>query len=169
MNDDLNREMKKGGRDMKEGRIIIAYISKHRGNTHKIAKAISDELGAELKKVEEVTPEKLMSYDLIGLSSGIYAFGMHRKIKKLIKKIGNGNGKKVFLVSTSADPTGSRYHKGIKKLLEKKNFKLIGEFNCPGAYYPLLLFGKKGINTGRPNSEDIEKAKEFAREIIEKL
>ncbi|WP_068347620.1 flavodoxin domain-containing protein [Kosmotoga arenicorallina] len=153
---------------MKEKRIMIAYISKHRGNTYKIAKVISNELGAEIKKAEEVAPEELLNYDLIGLGSGIYAFGMHGKIKKLLKKSGNGNGKKVFLISTSGDPNGSKYHKGVKKILEKKNFKLVGEFNCPGAYYPWLLFGKKGINADRPNSEDIEKAKEFAREIMEK-
>jgi len=160
--------LEKGERTMKENRTIIAYISKHRGNTYKITKVISDELGADLKKADETTPEELMNYDLIGLSSGIYAFSMDRKIKKLLKKIGNGNGKKVFLISTSADPNGSKYHKGVKKLLQKKNFKLVGEFNCPGAYYPLILFGKK-LNANRPNSEDLEKAKEFAKEIVEKL
>lgn len=37
---------------MKES-ITIAYVSKHRGNTRKIAKSISDELGAEQKKLRK--------------------------------------------------------------------------------------------------------------------
>jgi flavodoxin len=39
-------------------------------NTERIAKAMTEVMGAELVKVGEILPEKLIEYELIGFSSG---------------------------------------------------------------------------------------------------
>ena len=144
---------------------IIICVSKHQGNTLKIANKMAEVLKCEVKGPKEISPEEILKYDIIGLGSGIYAFGMHRSLKRLIKKVKDGDGKKVFLFSTSADLDGKKYHKSMIRLLEKKNFNLIGEFNCPGSYFG-LIFGKQGgVNPDRPDESDLNAAAEFARKM----
>ncbi|MEN3042463.1 MAG: flavodoxin domain-containing protein [Fervidobacterium sp.] len=147
---------------------LIIYTSKHKGNTKKVALEMADELKCEAKTVEDVNPSELDNYELIGIGSGIYAFGMDKKLKKLFKKVSQQKSKKVFLFSTSGDLNGIKYHKSMKKFLEKKGFAIIGEFNCPGAYTG-WFFGKKNINIDRPSKVDLEKAREFVKEIIKKF
>ena len=146
---------------------IIVYVSKHKGNTKKIALAMADEINCEAKSVEEVSVEELEKYDLLGIGSGIYAFGMDRELKKLLKKIKNPKGKKVFVFSTSADLNGARYHKGMKNFLQKRGFSFVGEFNCPGVYTG-WFFGKKSLNLDRPNESDLKNAKEFVKSVVKK-
>ena len=51
--------------------IIILY-SYHHNNTEKIAKVFAKVLDAQIKTPEQIDPEKLLEYDLIGFGSGIY-------------------------------------------------------------------------------------------------
>lgn len=55
-----------------------------------------------------------------------------------------------------------------EKLLEKR-FNVIGEFFCKGfdTWGPFKIIG--GINRGRPNEQDLEKAKKFANDLKNKL
>lgn len=66
---------------------IIIYRSGRSMNTQKIAAAMAEVLGADLAKVEDVKPEMLSGYDLIGLGSGIYASKIHRRMFKFIKRM----------------------------------------------------------------------------------
>ena len=53
-------------------------------------------------------------------------------------------------------------------MLVNRGFSITGEFSCNGldTVGPLKLFG--GINKGRPNAEDAEDARVFARGLKEK-
>lgn len=144
---------------------IIIYVSKHKGNTKKVAQKLGETLNCEVKSVDEITPQELEKYQVIGIGSGIYAFKMDSKIKKLLK---NTSGKKAFLFSTSANLNGLKYHKEMKKFLTKKRFQIIGEFNCPGEYEG-WFFGKKHLHIGKPSQEELERAQMFAKSIIEKF
>jgi len=151
-------------------RTLIIYISIHHQNTEKIAKTIAEVLNARLVKLSEIKPEELENYDLIGFGSGIYFWRHHYQLINLVKNLMPVKGKMAFIFSTS----GAKYaqliaHSHLKKLLLKKDFKIIGEFNCPGfdTFGPLKIFG--GINKGRPNENDFEKAKNFAMKIKENL
>lgn len=75
---------------------IIIYRSGRSMNTQKIAAAMAEVLGADLAKVEDVKPEMLSGYDLIGLGSGIYASKIHRKMFKFIKRMPPGTKKSLF-------------------------------------------------------------------------
>ncbi|MFW5888712.1 MAG: flavodoxin, partial [Patescibacteria group bacterium] len=56
-------------------------------------------------------------------------------------------------------------HGHFKKKLEKKGFRLVGEFNCLGYDTYSLLKAVGGINKNRPDSKDMDKAERFARTL----
>ncbi|MEC4019899.1 hypothetical protein [Streptomyces sp. H27-D2] len=51
------------------------------------------------------------------------------------------------------------------RLLEQKNFEVIGTFSCRAfdTWLPFKLVG--GINKGRPNATDLEAARTFAEDL----
>lgn len=143
---------------------LIIYESVHHKNTEKIAKAIAEVLKAELKKPQDVNIDSLKDYDLIGFGSGIYYGKFHKKILELIPKIKTENHQKVFVFSTSGLGK-EQYNDSVKKELEEKGFGVIGSFASKGfdTYGPLKLVG--GMAKGRPNEEDISRAREFAMKL----
>lgn len=125
-------------------KIIVIYRSGRSMNTQKIAAAMAEVLGADLAKVEDVKPEMLSVYDLIGLGSGIYASKIHRRMFKFIKRMPLRD-KNVFIFCTS----GSGEFKNqalVEAKLAAKGSNVIGEFHCPGEFSPLgFNLDKKGI------------------------
>ncbi len=148
--------------------ILIIYASIHHGNTEKIAQAIHGELGGKLVSFTEVKEEDAIRADLIGFGSGVYMAKFHKSLLNFTKKLPNMTGKKSFIFSTAGIRRNiflNRGHRSIKKILEQKGFKTIGEFDCPGydSYGLLRFIG--GINKERPSDQDKEEAKVFARNI----
>jgi len=154
--------------ELNKPKILILYFSFHHKNTEKIAKAMAEVLSADLVEVTKANPEIILNYDLVGFGSGIYAFSHHWSLFEFLKKL-KPVQKKAFIFSTSGAPKGEIFHQKLKKELTKNGFEIIGEFNCPGfdTFGPFKLFG--GINKGRPNEKDIQKAKEFAKNLINKF
>lgn len=143
---------------------IIIYRSGRSMNTQKIAAAMAEVLGADLAKVEDVKPEMLTGYDLIGLGSGIYASKIHRKMFKFIKRMPLRD-KNVFIFCTS----GSGEFKNqvlVETKLAAKGSNVIGEFHCPGEFSPL---GFNLDKKGHPDELDVEKARLFAAAIFDKI
>jgi len=149
---------------------LIIYKSYHKMNTEKIAKAMAQEMNAKLVKVENVKPEDLVEYDLIGFGSGIYGSKFHKKIYEFIDMMPSMN-KKVFIFFTSAN-FGEKHL--INEKLSEKGCRVIDEFNCSGEYSPLGLNlnckGKlsyiAGREKGRPNEKDMENAQKFAKGLL---
>ena len=54
-------------------------------------------------------------------------------------------------------------HRLLRENLQAKGYAVIGEFTCPGFNTNLFLKHLGGLNKGRPNEEDLERAEEFAR------
>ncbi|MBW3003899.1 flavodoxin [Candidatus Woesearchaeota archaeon] len=147
-------------------KINIIYFSKT-GNTKKVLDAIASVLKLKhqvrLIEVSEAKPEDANA-DLVGFASGIYAFNVARKLLKYVQSLPTIE-KKAFIVSTSgAGNIG--FHKKIKKLLTEKGFNVVNEFCCKGYdnWGPFKIMG--GFNKGRPNEQDLEKAKDFAKSIF---
>ena len=61
------------------------------------------------------------------------------------------------------------FDRAIKEKLSEKSFDIIGEFSCRGfdTVGPFKLIG--GINKGRPNEKDFENARNFAKDLLERL
>jgi len=158
-----------GGDELKT---LIICASIHHGNTLKIAKVIAEVIGAEIVRTWEVEPDQVAAYDLVGFGSGVYYGALHKSLCKFVEKLPQVHGNKVFIFSTSGIskiPLIHDYHRSIKKALKKRGYEVIGEFTCRGynTHGPFKWFG--GINKGRPNERDLEHARSFAEEILERL
>ena len=144
----------------------IVYVSVHHGNTEKVAKAMGKAAKAKVWSVADVKAEKLKDYKMIGFGSGIYFVKHHQSILEFVEKLPEMKGKKAFIFSTAGVKRrgyATNAHTTLRKMLKSKGFEVVGEFNCPGhdTYGILKLIG--GINKGRPNQDDLEKAQAFIK------
>lgn len=144
---------------------LIIYVSIHHGNTEKIARAMAEVLNAKLVKPWEVGPKDVLKYDLIGFGSGIYFWRHHRALFELMDKMPNARGKKAFIFSTAGLDIPVVNHLALRRALKRKGFKIVGEFSCRGWDTNGILAKIGGINKGRPNEKDIERAKKFAKTL----
>ena len=73
---------------------------------------------------------------------------------------------KAFIFYTSG---AGRSDKPLENELLEKGFDIIGEFSCLGrdTWGLFKLIG--GKNKGRPKKEDLEEAKNFARDLLKKI
>ncbi len=145
---------------------LILYKSIHHKNTEKIAKAISEELNADLYDIDAVNPDIIKDYDIIGFGSGIYFGKHHKSLFKFLDNVDKTN-KKAFIFSTAGFPfLKNIFHKYLRNKLKNKGFEIVGEFSCKGyhTYGIFKLFG--GLNKNHPNNNDIKKAKKFAKDIL---
>lgn len=146
---------------------LIICVSIHHQNTEKIAKVMAEVLRVRIVKPSEIKPEEINNYDLIGFGSGIYFWRHHRSLINFVKNLAPVEKKKAFIFSTSGAKYAKRIiHYSLRKLLIKKGFQIIGEFNCLGfdSFGLFKIFG--GFNKGRPNEKDLEKAKKFAQDLL---
>ncbi|MEQ1905472.1 MAG: hypothetical protein ABL888_14885 [Pirellulaceae bacterium] len=111
----------------------------------------------------------LGKYDLVGFGSGIYFARHDVALLKLVKEMASGP-KQVFLFSTAGNPLLFRlYHLPLRNRLRRHACKIVGEFNCPGwdTFGPFAWIG--GLHKQRPNKQDIESARLFARGLQQVL
>ena len=150
---------------------LIICVSIHHGNTEKVAREMAATLDAELVKPYDVDINALSKYDLIGFGSGIYMGKHHKSLLCLIDKLPALENKKAFTFYTSGANRENRPYDSLPlgKELSEKGFDIIGEFSCLGwdTWGPLKLIG--GKNKGRPNEEDLAKARDFAKGLSNKL
>ncbi|HEY4712269.1 MAG TPA: flavodoxin family protein [Dehalococcoidia bacterium] len=147
-------------------KVLILYISVHHGNTERVAKVMANILDADLLQVEQANASMLEQYDLIGFGSGIYFGKHHKSLLDFVNKLPTLRNKKAFIFSTSGlrkIPFIHNFDKPLKQRLQRKGFDIIGEFSCRGydTYRTTKLVG--GINKGRPNTEDLKQAEDFAK------
>jgi flavodoxin len=160
-------------------RTLLVLRSYHHKNTEKIAHAMARVLEAPIRGPEQIDPEEVRDYDLIGFGSGIYSDRHHGELLGLSERLPSISGKKAFLFSTNGSPAGAMGEAGLKeyvtsthaplrKILESKGYVIVGEFGCSGFNTNSFLRFFGGLNKGRPNAEDIEHAEEFARALLTK-
>jgi len=141
---------------------LIVCQSVHHGNTMKVANAMAELLSAELRKPGEVTAGDFADYELIGFGSGIYNQKHHASLFKLLGSLESPGNRKCFVFST-ASICYLKMHEPLRSALIAKGFEVVDEFICRGFMdydFTKYLFG--GINKGRPNSKDLDKARAFA-------
>jgi len=130
----------------------VIYFSK-KGNTKKIAEAIASELGIE---AEDVTDTKLKDNVFVFLGSGCYGGNPGKSMTKFIEDT-TFNARTAALFGTSGSGDGVDV-KEMENILKNKEACIKDTFFCKGKF----LF----TNRGRPNNQDIEEAKKFARRMI---
>ncbi len=150
----------------KSPRSLLVLRSYHHGNTAKVASVLAKVLDAPIAFPQQIAPEEIRDYDLVGFGSGIYDGMHHKALLELADRLPEGKGKRVFLFSTSAinnERKVSNDHSALREKLRSKGYKVVDEFACKGFNTNsfLKLFG--GMNKGRPNADDLANAEKFAR------
>ena len=160
---------------------LLVLFSYHHNNTEKIANVFAKVLDAQIKTPQQINPEELQEYSLIGFGSGIYDGKHHKILLELADNLPQATNRKAFIFSTDGAPRGLikdhsllreqmlKNHSILREKLQSKGYMIVDEFNCAGfnTNSILKLFG--GINKGRPNAEDLQHAEEFAQNLKQTL
>jgi flavodoxin len=150
---------------------LIVCVSVSHGNTRRVADRMAGMLDAEVVEPESVDPNRLREYDLVGFGSGIYYMTVHSRLRDLIRRLPHVNGIRAFTFFTS----GTRgipmlnYHRTIRNQLESKGFQVLDSFACRGldTVGPFAFIG--GINKGRPDDHDLDRAARFAARLRKRV
>lgn len=134
--------------------IAIRYYTKS-GNTEKLANAIGEALAIPAESITVPLAEKA---DILLLGCSYYAFDMDPEVKKFLSE-NKGKIGKVACFGTSAMMKSMA--KPMKKVTDSVGIQLAdAEFHCRGSFGP--------ANKGRPNEADLQAAKAFALNLIER-
>jgi len=150
---------------------LVIVISIHHNNTVKVANAIAKVLDVQIKNPQDVKPEELADYDLVGLGSGIYGEKHHEDLLDLTDKLPQVTNKKAFIFSTSSIMGKNKVandHLELREKLRSKGYTIVDEFACKGFNTNSFMKYLGGMNKGRPNAEDIKNAEEFAEKLKQK-
>jgi flavodoxin len=160
-------------------RVLITYQSRT-GNTKKIMEAIYSEVTVE-KQIREFDRNKSISgYSLTFLGFPTENFGPGKVVSEYLKKF--TKGKKIALVVTHGAPEQiphvSDWMQKFKDAAAESN--IVGFFHCQGDIDPnvvkalvnhpdpnVQMFGKAYTGPeGQPDETRIQRAREFAREVL---
>ncbi|MFX1373408.1 MAG: flavodoxin family protein [Promethearchaeota archaeon] len=161
---------------------LVTYMSQT-GNTKKIAEAIYETISGdkEIKPLNEV--ESLENYGFTFIGFPIHQMGPPQIASKFIET--KAKNRKIALFVTHASPLGTPF---IEPLLGKckecaDDSDMVGIYNCQGVLAQqvadmllkvdnprLQQFGKmRDATVGHPNEQEVENARNFAKEIMGNL
>ena len=83
---------------------LLVLFSYHHNNTEKIANVFAKVFDAQIKTPQQITPEELQEYNLIGFGSGIYSEKHHKLLLDLADKLPQVINRKAFIFSTCGAP-----------------------------------------------------------------
>ena len=127
------------------------------GNTKKVADAIAEEMGI---KAEDAKTSSLDDAKVLFLGSGTYGGKPGEAMMKFIES-GNFSGHKVAIFGTSASLAGGqKLISAMTDILKQKGATILGSYHCRGKFFL--------VNRSHPNNEDLDNAKKFSREMINK-
>lgn len=174
-------KMEKKGNELKDPlpvKSLLVLFSYHHKNTEKIANVFATVLDAQIKTPQQIIPEDLQEFGLVGFGSGIYDGKHHKSLLDLADKLPKVTNRKAFIFSTCGVPVvlagrglikeyAVKSHSTLREKLQSRGYVIIDEFSCAGFNTNsfLKLFG--GLNKGRPDAEDLRHAEEFAQNLME--
>ncbi len=133
--------------------IEIRYFTKSKkGNTLKLASAVSEELKIQAQPVDV---DLGSDADILFLVNAMYAANIDSEVKDFLER----NAKKIkCLVNVNSAATGNSTLKVVKKTCDKLEIPVSDkEYHTVGSFLAL--------NKGRPNEDDLNRLKEFAKEV----
>ncbi|MHA1958740.1 MAG: flavodoxin family protein [Candidatus Thorarchaeota archaeon] len=145
---------------------LLVLFSYHHKNTEKIANVFAKVLDAQIMTPQQVDPEELQQYDLVGFGSGIYGEKHHKSLLDLADRLPQVTDLKALIFSTSAimgKDKVAKDHSTLREKLQSKGYLIVDEFACLGFNTNSFLRYFGGMNKGRPNAEDLKHAEEFAQ------
>lgn len=181
-------------------RILVAYYSET-GNTKKVAEAIHGAAlineDAELRRIQDVSPEDLGKFNLLILGSPCHDADLARPFKQFLDSLPHNPPFKFagFFTHATFTPEQRERRKELfaewagkcgptfVQTCQEKGITFLGYFHCMGAASaPIEAFIHRTIITdeaeweeylpelrSHPNSTDLENAKTFTTDIISKI
>ena len=150
---------------------LIVCVSISNGNTRRVADRMAEVLNAEVVEPEAVDIDRIGDYDLVGFGSGIYFNAVHSRLRRLIHRLPHVDGGSAFTFFTSGAPEVPLvgYSRPIRHQLASTGFEVLDSFSCRGldTVGPLQFIG--GVNKGRPNDGDLDRAAAFALRLRERV
>lgn len=151
--------------------VLIVCVSVSNRNTRKVADAMAEVFDARVVEPEEVDDDMVAEADLVGIGSGIFALNFHRRIREFVRQLPQVTEKPAFIFWTSGAPEPPiwSYAGRLTRRLEAKQFRVLDSFSCLGwdTWLPLRLIG--GLNKGRPNDDDLDRARRFATDLRDRV
>lgn len=152
---------------------LVVVYSYHHHNTEKVARAIAEVWGAEIKAPKDVRPEELAQYDLVAFGSGIYSDAPHPALVALAQASPAVMGTSALMFCTMGSPMGgeagdeyaAKCHARLKGILTEKGYRVCGEFGCVGWNTNSFLKLVGGMHKGRPNEQDLREAAAEAKRV----
>jgi flavodoxin len=143
----------------------VVYFSRG-GNTRKLATAIADELNVKAQHI--VSVKSLSAEADMFIGSGLYFMRPAKLMRDFIQK-NDFQGRKVAIFGTSTSGIGVETW-WMERLLKRKGAIITGKYYCAGQF-SYRFAGKRFslVRNGRPADKDLEKAREFARSIRNRL
>ena len=133
--------------------IAVRYYTRS-GNTKRLAEAVAKAVQSEAKDVSAPLTEKA---DILFLGSSYYAFDADEAVKKFIAENKDMIGK-IVCIGTSAMMKSMK--KPVAKIAAPLGIAVADEeFHCRGEF--------KMFHKGKPDADDLSRAAEFARKIVE--
>ena len=161
-------------------RVLMILAGSPVGSTAKVARAIADELDAQVAGPEQAPVGQFGDYALVGFGSGIFDGKHHTALIALVDALPPAPHAKAFLFSTCGIPArftnpemladqSRKNHAVLRDKLLGKGYEIVGEFGSLGFNDNsfLKLFG--GLNRGRPDADDLGKARSFAKGLAKHL
>jgi flavodoxin len=149
---------------------LLVLYSYHHNNTEKIANVFAKILDAKIKTPQQINPEELIEYTLVGFGSGIYGEKHHKFLLDLADRQPEVTNRKAFIFSTSAIMGKEKVandHSTLREKLQSKGYVIVDEFACRGFNTNSFMRYLGGMNKGRPNAEDLKHAEEFAQNLLQ--
>ncbi len=134
--------------------VAIRYFTRSKkGNTKKLADAVSSAIGIDAIEVSVDLSEKV---DRLFLINAMYAANIDKEVKEFLER---NKDKIAEVVNMNTSASGASTWKAVKKETDRLGIKLSEkEFHCAASW----IF----INKGLPSDEDYAKAKQFAGSMI---
>lgn len=169
-------------------KVLVTYFSQS-GNTEKIAKAICEEAAkasdADLKKLEELTPDMVAGYDCIFIGSPLHSGSLAAPVKECLGVLKASSGQQMVGFITHMAPAYPEqdmeaFAEPMKAACKEKGIEYKGCFDCQGFLAESMHAPvQKKLNmdddqwaemvkqmTGHPNQEDVDKVKTFVKELF---
>jgi flavodoxin len=185
----LTKEEHSGGHVLK---VLVTYYS-DTGNTEKVAKAIYEEVSkknkTDLKKVKETKVGDLDGYELVFIGSPSRGHLLASPVNAILNAIPPAPKYKLAGFITHMSPISEKHdgYEGcfasFERVSKQKQIDFRGVYDCQGVLAPRGRdFVKKSLNLSdaewekrvkemekHPSTEDLQKAKEFAKQVLAKI
>lgn len=133
--------------------IAVLYATKT-NHSKKLAQAVGTALGVPAKSFTE-NPD-LSDIDLLFIVGGIYGGVSLPELLAYLEALETPALKYAALVTSCG--SGKQRQGAVRRILEEKGVRVLGEFVCKGA----ILF----VSLTHPNAKDLQSASDFALEMM---